>query len=254
MRVIFLTQDDPFYVAESFRYILDNLPSGVEVVAAVVLGGSPFGRRSSFIEKLRHTYTVFGPRFVWRYGHRFMRSKLRRSRSLQELLRSRGIEILIPASSINEPEFLDTLRQRQPDLLVSVMANQIFRDELIGLAPQGCLNLHSALLPRNRGLMPTFWALKHGETETGVSVFFVDGGIDTGPILVQRRIPIRERNLDALLREQKQLGAEAVVESLLKVQHGGFELAPNNAQEGNYNTFPSRLDVRDFLNAGNRLF
>lgn len=254
MRVIFLTQDDPFYVTESFRHILNHLPCGVEVVAVVLLGGSPFGRRLSFVAKLRHAYTVFGPRFVWRYGDRFLRSKLRRSASLRALLHRRGVEILSPTGSVNAPEFVAMLRERQPDLLVSVMANQIFRRDLLALAPLGCLNLHSALLPRHRGLMPTFWALKHGDTETGVSLFFVDGGIDTGPILVQRRVPIRERNLDSLLREVKRVGAEVVVEGLDKIQKNDFALRPNGAADGNYNTFPTRADVEEFLHAGNRLF
>lgn len=253
MRVVFITQEDPFYLAASFRYILDHLPPEIEVVAAVVLGGSPFGARHSFLGKVWRIYDVFGLPFLWHYGRRFLRAKLDRSLSVTQLFRRRGIEILTPAS-VNAPEFLEVLRQRRPDVLVSVSGNQIFRRPLIELAPRGCLNVHSALLPRNRGLMPTFWALKHGDAETGVSVFYVDDGIDTGPILVQRRMPIRERCLDLLLRETKRLGAEAVVEALLKIRDGATETLPNPADSGNYNRFPTRTDVREFLAAGNRLF
>jgi methionyl-tRNA formyltransferase len=255
MRVIFITQEDPFYLADSFRYILDHLPQGLHIAGAVVLGGSPFGEPLSFPGKVRRTYEVFGLRFLWHYGRHFLGSKLDRSRSVAEIFRRRGIEVLVPtAGRVNASDFLETLRRRRPDLLVSVGANQIFRRPLIDLAPRGCLNVHSALLPRNRGLMPTFWALKHGETETGVSVFFVDEGIDTGPIVVQRRFPIRERSLDALLRDTKRVGAEAVVEALSKVKEGGFELLPNCVGEGSYNGFPTRRSVRDFLAAGNRFF
>jgi methionyl-tRNA formyltransferase len=167
MRVIFLTQEDPFYLTEAFRHILDHVPPGVMVVAAVVLGGSPFGERLSLVGKVRRTYEVFGPRFVGLYGWRFLRAKLGRSRTVASLFRRRGIEVLTPAGSVNAPEFLEALRLRYPDLLVSVGANQVFRRALIDLAPRGCLNLHSALLPRHRGLMPSFWALKHGDAETG---------------------------------------------------------------------------------------
>jgi methionyl-tRNA formyltransferase len=255
VRVIFITQEDPFYLAASFRYILDHLPPGTEVVAAVVLGGSPFGAKHSFLGKVRRIHAVFGPRFLWRYGLRFLHAKLDRSGSVAGLFRARNVEVLTPANgSINAPDFLGVVRRRRPDLLVSVAGNQIFRRALIELAPRGCLNVHSALLPRHRGLMPTFWALKHGDSETGVSVFFVDEGIDTGPILVQRPIPIRERCLDALLRDTKQLGAEAVVEALLKVRDGQVAVLPNGAAGGNYNGFPTRNDVTEFLSAGNRLF
>ena len=67
------------------------------------------------------------------------------------------------------------------------MGNQIFKKQIIELAPKGCINLHTALLPKYRGLMPTFWVLKNNEKYTGVSVFFVDKGIDSGPIIVQRK-------------------------------------------------------------------
>jgi methionyl-tRNA formyltransferase len=255
VRVIFITQEDPFYLAASFRYILDHLPPATEVAAAVVLSGSPFGAKHSFLGKVRRIHEVFGPHFLWRYGWRFLRAKLDRSRSVAELFRACDIEVLTPANgSINAPDFLEALRRRRPDLLVSVSANQVFRRALIELAPRGCLNVHSALLPRHRGLMPTFWALRHGDSETGVSVIFVDEGIDTGPILVQRRIPIRERCLDVLLRDTKQLGAEAVVEALAKVRDGEVAVRPNGPADGNYNGFPTPSDVSAFLSAGNRLF
>lgn len=254
MRVIFLTQEDPFYLADAFRHILDNLPYDVKAVGAVVLNGSPFGQRLSLAGKVRRTHEIFGPRFVVHYGWRLLWAKLGRSRSVAALFRRRGIKVLIPSGNINAPEFLDELRRRQPDVLVSIGANQVFRRPLIELAPRGCLNLHSALLPRHRGLMPSFWALRHGDAEGGVSIFLVDEGIDTGPILVQRRFDIRERNLDVVLRDAKRAGAEAVVEALAKIRQGGFELLPNDAARGNYNSFPTRHDVQAFLSAGNRFF
>jgi methionyl-tRNA formyltransferase len=255
VRVIFITQEDPFYLAASFRYVLDHLPPGIEIPAVVVLGASPFGAKHSSFGKILRTYEVFGLRFLRYYGWRFLRAKLDRAQSVAEVFRIRNIEVLAPTTgSVNSPDFLEVLRRRRPDLLVSVAGNQVFRRAMIELAPLGCLNVHSALLPRHRGLMPTFWALKHGDSETGVSVIFVDEGIDTGPIVVQRRIPIRERCLDALLRETKRLGAEAVVEALGKLREGRVAVLPNSTADGNYNRFPTRSDVREFLSAGNRLF
>ena len=86
---------------------------------------------------------------------------------------------------------------------MSVAGNQIFRAALLEVAHKGCLNVHSALLPRYRGLMPTFWVLKNGEKETGVSVFLVDKGIDSGPIVVQKRVPITTDRLENLIRRPR---------------------------------------------------
>ena len=84
VRVIFITQEDPFYLATSLRYILEHLPSATEVVAAVVLSGSPFGAKHSFFGKVQRIHEVFGLRFLWHYGWRFLRAKLNPSGSVTD--------------------------------------------------------------------------------------------------------------------------------------------------------------------------
>jgi methionyl-tRNA formyltransferase len=122
------------------------------------------------------------------------------------------------------------------------------------LAPQGCLNLHTALLPKYRGLMPTFWALKNGEKETGVSVFLVDEGIDSGPIVVQKRVAIGTDSLERLIRRTKIIGMDAVWEAVERMRSGKFDLLPNPEAEKSYFSFPTRGDVRAFRAAGKRLY
>jgi methionyl-tRNA formyltransferase len=155
---------------------------------------------------------------------------------------------------VNAPQSLDAIRRLRPDLLVSVAGNQIFRRPLIELAPKGCLNLHTALLPKYRGLMPTFWALKNGESETGVSVFLIDEGIDSGPIVVQKRIGIGTDSLEQLIRRTKVIGMDAVWEAVEKIRSGNVELMPNPDTEKTYFSFPTRADVRAFRAAGKRLY
>ena len=116
------------------------------------------------------------------------------------------------------------------------------------------LNVHSALLPKYRGLMPTFWTLKKGEKETGVSVFLVDEGIDSGPIVVQKRVPIRTNRLEGLIRETKVVGMDAVWEAVEKVRRGRLKLNPNPDAEKSYFSFPTKDDVRAFRAAGKRLY
>jgi methionyl-tRNA formyltransferase len=125
---------------------------------------------------------------------------------------------------------------------------------LIDLAPKGCLNLHTALLPKYRGLMPTFWTLKNGEKETGVSVFLVDEGIDSGPIVVQKRVRIDTDRLEELIRRTKVIGMDAVWEAVEKVRVGKPKLIPNPDSEKSYFSFPTRDDVRAFRAAGKRLY
>ncbi|TAE32531.1 MAG: formyl transferase [Cytophagales bacterium] len=254
MRLILLTQDDPFYLARSLDYLIENLPPYAQVVATVVFDVSPFGKRESFTDKMKKTYQIFGLPFFVRYGVKFVRSKLDSRNNVRAMLAKRGIPLIEIEGNINKEENLDRLRALNPDLLVSVAGNQIFKRKLIELAPKGCINLHTALLPKYRGLMPSFWVLRHNEKRTGVSVFFVDEGIDSGPILVQNPVEIGNMSQEELIRVTKKMGMDAIIESVEKIHKGNPQLIENDASQMTYFTFPTRDDVKAFLAAGKRFY
>ena len=102
--------------------------------------------------------------------------------------------------------------------------------------------------------MPTFWVLKNKERQTGVSVFFVDEGIDTGPILVQKIIDINTNSLYKLIKLSKQIGMLAIIQSIEKLLENEEPiLIENDLSDGSYYGFPEAQDVRDFLSNG-RIF
>src|SRR6202043_837367 len=88
-------------------------------------------------------------------------------------------------SDVNALEFLYQLRKEKTELLVSVSCPQIFRCALIDLPPKGILNIHGAILPQYRGVMPSFWMLANGERQAGVSIYFVNEEIDAGELCGQ---------------------------------------------------------------------
>ena len=254
LRLVLITQDDPFFLAENLEYLFSHLPHGVSIVGCVVSDASPFGRRESFLQKARKTRRVFGNAFFLRYATRFVLARLNPHRQVLRVLRRHRIERIDLDGSINSERSLEQLRIRAPDLLVSIAGNELFKKRLISLAPKGCLNLHTALLPKYRGLMPTFWVLKNREKETGVSVFFVDEGIDSGPILVQRRVEIGDMTQEQLIRRTKRLGMDAILEALEKVRRGNLDTVPNDDSQKTYFSFPTRDDVREFRKAGARFY
>jgi methionyl-tRNA formyltransferase len=156
--------------------------------------------------------------------------------------------------NINKAENLDKLRAYKPDLLISIAGNQIFKMPLINLATKGCLNLHTALLPKYRGLMPSFWVIKNNEKYTGVSIFFVDEGIDSGDILVQKKVEIGNKTQAELIDETKLLGMQAILESVEKIHSGNYEIIPNPNEEMTYFTFPTKEDVKAFLASGKKFY
>jgi methionyl-tRNA formyltransferase len=137
---------------------------------------------------------------------------------------------------------------------VSILGNQIFKKPLLELAPMGCINLHTALLPKYRGLMPTFWVLKNNESHTGVSVFFVDEGIDSGPIIVQKKIKIANSTQKELIIKTKRIGMELIAQSINLIKNNDVNLIPNPKSEMTYFSFPKREDVEHFLKSGKNFF
>ena len=254
MRLVILTQDDPFYLARNIDYLLNNLPPHAEVVATVVFDVSPFGKRESFRDKMKKTYDIFGLPFFVRYGLKFVTSKLDSRNNVRKTLADRNIPLIQIEGNINKDENLAKISAYKPDLLVSIAGNQIFKRKLLDVATHGCINLHTALLPKYRGLMPSFWVLKNGETHTGVSVFLVDEGIDNGPILVQNKVAINGMSQAQLIDVTKKMGMDAILESIEKIYVGNPELIVNDAAQMTYFSFPTRADVLDFLAAGKRFY
>lgn len=254
MRIIIITQDDPFYLGQNLEYLLSNIPSHSQVVGCVISAVSPFGKKESFVQKALNTFKIFGLNFFIRYSLHFIFSKINTTFKVENVLKRHNISIIKTTVSLNKPDSLDLLNKYKPDLLISIAGNEIFKKPLIDLAPKGCLNLHTALLPKYRGLMPSFWVLKNQEKETGVSIFFVDEGIDSGPILVQKTIPLEGLSQTALIKISKKIGMEAIIESIEKIHNGDIETMPNNNDQKSYFTFPTRQDVIEFKAVGARFF
>lgn len=254
MRVLILTQDEPLFIVPSIDYFLSRTPAQVTVAGCVVFDPSPVGKKLGLAGRAKQLLRVFGAGYFLRYAGKFALARLLPGRSLDSVLRRHAVAKVEIAGNINAPANLETLRALKPDLLISIAGNQIFRRPLIDLAPKGCLNLHTALLPKYRGLMPTFWVLKNGEKETGVSVFLVDEGIDSGPIVIQERVRIEGDSLESLIRKTKIVGMNAVWEAVEAIRTGDYSVIPNEESEKSYYSFPTREDVSEFRAAGNRLY
>lgn len=255
MRIIILTQDEPFYLAENIDYLLNNLPENTEVVATVLFEASPFGGKKSFIQKIKETINIFGFRFFIYYGVKMFFAKFNSNKKISKILQNHNIKKIRLKKGINSKESVNILKSYDPDLLISIAGNQIFKKQIFNMAPKGCLNLHTALLPKYRGLMPSFWVLKNNEKETGVSVFFVDEGIDSGNIVVQKKISIPKDMTQAqLIKYSKKIGMDAIIESIKKIRDNKVELIPNKDEKMTYFSFPTKEDVKEFKKNGKRFF
>lgn len=108
-----------------------------------------------------------------------------------------GLPVL-PFASANDPGCIAAVSALETDFIVSVQYDRILKKEIIAVPKKGALNLHFALLPRLRGCFPTKWAILNNES-AGVTLHYIDEGIDTGPIIDQTEVPLSTHETDASL-------------------------------------------------------
>jgi methionyl-tRNA formyltransferase len=134
-----------------------------------------------------------------------------------------GITVRQPESLKGAAE-IDEIRALRPDALVVAAYGLILPRELLDAGRFGAINIHASLLPRWRGAAPIQRALLAGDRETGISIMQMDTGLDTGPVLSQKRIPIADSDDAGTLHDKlARVGAEAVVETLAALAAGSVQ-------------------------------
>jgi methionyl-tRNA formyltransferase len=146
--------------------------------------------------------------------------------ALKQIALATELPVLQPERARN-PEFIDTLKQLTPDLIVVVAYGQILPQVVLDVPRFGCLNVHTSLLPKYRGAAPIQWAILEGESETGVTIMKMDAGMDTGPILTQTRTPIAPEDDSQTLHDRlAELGAELIAPTIRDYISGKMQPRP----------------------------
>ena len=161
---------------------------------------------------------------------------------VKEFALAHGLNVVQPARIKNE-EAKQLFASHDADVAVVVAYGRILPDEFLRAPRRGCINVHFSLLPLYRGAAPTNWAIVNGETETGVTTMFIEPTLDTGPILLQRKIEIGETETAPELMERLSLiGAELLGETLARLD----QLTPRPQRDRDA-TFAPVLEKEDGL-------
>jgi methionyl-tRNA formyltransferase len=155
-----------------------------------------------------------------------------------------GIPVIQP-EKLRNPEAIEQLRAWSPDLIVVAAFGQILKQDVLGLPPFGCINVHASLLPRWRGAAPINAAILHGDEKTGITIMKMDAGLDTGPILSQRSVRINpDETAGSLFETLSQLGAGLLLDTLPGYLAG--EIVPHPQPESGV-TYAPMLKKEDGL-------
>ena len=154
----------------------------------------------------------------------------------------RALPILQPAQ-MKDQQAIDEIRTLGPDVIVVVAYGQILPRTVLQIPKIACLNLHASLLPRWRGAAPIQAAIAAGDRETGITVMYMDEGLDTGDILLQRTVDILPNDTGGSLHDRlAQIAPEILLESLVLLAKG---IAPRIPQDNSLATYAPKLKRED---------
>jgi len=163
---------------------------------------------------------------------------------VREVARDEGLPVLTPERPRGEA-FMAQVRELDPELSVVVAYGHLLVPEVLDLSPKGSVNVHASLLPALRGAAPIHHAVIRGHDRTGVTIMRMTAGLDEGPILLQRDIPIdAEDTTGGLTLRLAELGAEALIEALGLLEAGLLEALEQDHDRATYAPKVDRAGAR----------
>jgi methionyl-tRNA formyltransferase len=155
---------------------------------------------------------------------------------LAALAREHNLPVLQPPSFKEEAHVIPPFREFAPDLLIMAFVTAILPKPFMEVPTHGSICYHPSLLPRHRGASGINWAIIMGDQETGLSIFWPDGGIDTGPVLLQKRIPIGPEDTTGSLyfKQLFPMGIDAILESVQLIKAGKAPRIPQDESLATY--------------------
>ncbi len=154
---------------------------------------------------------------------------------VKELAEARGVPVYQPRRLSRDTETLAALAAAEADAFVLAAYGQILRPNVLAIPPHGVIGLHASLLPRWRGAAPVAAAIRAGDAETGVSLMLTEEGLDTGPTLARRAIPIHDDDTTATLTDRlAALAAELLLEHLPAWLRGEIAPVPQDDARATY--------------------
>ena len=255
MKIFICTMDDPVYTLPFIKEIIQVRRKDIIGVAVSKGDRLTMGKKRSKIVYLFSLLFIMGPFHFILYSFKEVVFKLKKSLakklpfvkspSILQYASEIGIAVF-NVKTVNSKPFLKELSKLEPDVIIN-QAQNILKKRFLSIPKMGVINRHNALLPKNRGRLTPFWVLYKGENETGVSIHFVEEGIDSGDIIVQKRFAVSSKDtFNTLVKKNYEIAPQAMLQALEKLEKGNYDLIQNKDEEATYNTVPTFEDALDY--------
>ena len=199
----------------------------------ILFMGTPDFARDS-LEKLHSKYNIIGvvtnPDKPKGRGMKLVASPVK------EYAIENNLKIYQPQKIRNNVEFIEEIKSLKPDIICVVAYGKILPKEILDIPVLECINLHGSLLPKYRGAAPIQWAVLNGDKETGLTTIYMDEGMDSGDIILEKEVEILEDETTGELWEKlSKIGANLLLETVEQIEKG---TAPRKKQPQDYTLAP----------------
>jgi len=192
LRIVYM--GTPEFAVESLKRLVEG---GYNVVAVITMPDKPMGRHGSVLQ----------------------------ASPVKQYAVSQGLKVMQP-EKLKDEAFVEELRSLNADLQI-VVAFRMLPEVVWNMPPMGTFNLHASLLPQYRGAAPINWAVMNGDTETGITTFFLKHEIDTGEVIQQVKVPIADTdNVEVVYDKLMMLGGDLVLETVDAILNGTVKSIP----------------------------
>ncbi len=140
---------------------------------------------------------------------------------VKEYALSKEIPVLQPEKVRKNDEFIEQIKQMEPEYICVVAYGKILPISLLEIPKKGCINVHGSLLPQYRGAAPIQWAILNGDKETGITTMYMDEGMDTGDMILKEKVEIGENETTGELWERlSKIGGNLLVKTIEQIEKG----------------------------------
>ena len=153
---------------------------------------------------------------------------------LKEKALEHNITVYQP-QKVKTPEFVEVLKEYQPDIMVVVAFGQILSEEILNIPKYGCINVHGSILPQYRGAAPIQWSIINGEEFGGVTTMYMAKGLDSGDMILNAEEKIKpDDTYGSLYDRLSVIGADLLIKTLDLIENGEVKRIPQNDDEATF--------------------
>ncbi len=256
MKITLIAMDELLYLPKVYEKVISARKDDFKHIYLV----SPIPPKQGLAGFLAILFALLGPVGFMKMSVRNLHSKLRgalekwvkngKSYSIKSIAEKYGIPVT-RVKDVNDQRFVEDMEKIGPDVIISA-SPQIFKKELLSTPAIGCINIHSALLPKYRGVYPMFWALLNGESEVGVTIHIMEERLDSGRLLLQRKFNVGGSDTMMDLYEKAcEISPYMILEALNMLERG--DIGTEMEGGGSYFSYPTAEDVKKLHTLGKKV-